>query len=362
MEEDGAKPQRPTRSRRRTSRSAEPPPEAIPLTLEAAPDPVPSAADASAEAGDVERPTDPDHLASLVAPPDLASIAEAEARAEADAFADTAPSRGIEFPVADVEEANPSLAILDDARSPNPATCPFLRSESEDGRLGLPIEYPHESNRCAAFGEPKPQSLRQQELVCLTAGHVSCPRYLRGSLVGRETVAVVPPRTGISRAIVAAAVVLVASAALSFAFVFSRGGLTLPGAGPEPTDVAAASQEPTEPPPTPVPTSEPTAAPTVTPRPTPSPTPAPTATPRPTPSPTPRPTATPQPTSDRYELLEPCPDKPDCWIYTIRSGDNVFSIARYFGVPEATVRELNPWLETTPLRAGQQLILPPPTR
>jgi LysM repeat protein len=61
-------------------------------------------------------------------------------------------------------------------------------------------------------------------------------------------------------------------------------------------------------------------------------------------------------------LLEPCPDKPDCWIYTIRSGDNIYSIARYFGVPEATVRELNPWLATTPLRAGQQLILPPPTR
>ncbi|HEU0236534.1 MAG TPA: LysM domain-containing protein [Candidatus Limnocylindrales bacterium] len=314
----------------------------------------------------VDRPADPDDLASLVAPPDLASIAEAEARAEADAFADTAPGRGIEFPVTDVEEGSGSLSILDDARSPNPATCPFFRSESADGRLGLPIEYPHEANRCAAFGEPKPQSLRQQELVCLTAGHVSCPRYLRGSLVGRETVAVVPPRAGISRAIVAAAVVLVASATLSFAFVFARGGLTLPGAGAEPTDVAAASQEPTEPPPTPVPTAEPTAeptvAPTATPRPTPSPTPAPTATPRPTPSPTPRPTVTPQPTSDRYELLEPCPDKPDCWIYTIRSGDNIFSIARYFGVPEATVRELNPWLETTPLRAGQQLILPPPTR
>ena len=346
MEEDGAKPQRPTRSRRRTSRSAEPPPEAIPPTVEDVPESVPSAADADTD--DRDRPADPEDLASLVAPADLASIAEAEARAEADAFADSAPGRGIEFAVADVDEADGSLAILDDARSPNAATCPFFRSESEGGRLGLPIEYPHESNRCAAFGEPKPQSLRQQELVCLTDGHVSCPRYLRGSLVGRETVAVVAPRVGISRAIVAAAVVLVASAALSFAFVFARGGLTLPGAGPEPTDVAAASQEPTEPPPTPVPTSEPT--------------PAPTATARPTPSPTVAPTATPRPTSDRYELLEPCPDKPDCWIYTIRSGDNVFSIARYFGVPEATVRQLNPWLETTPLRAGQQLILPPPTR
>jgi hypothetical protein len=378
VEEDGVQPQRPTRRRRRTSHGTEPPFEAAPPSADAAPESVPAAgaddasdaaraegvgAEAAAEAArDPDRTQDPDDLASLVAPPDLASIAEAEARAEADAFAVAGSARGIEFPVEAVDQAEASLAILDDARSPNPATCPFFRSATEDGRLGLPIEYPHESNCCAAFGEPKPQSLRQQELVCLTAGHVSCPRYLRGALVGRETVAIVPPRPGVSRAIVAAAAVLVVSAALSFAFVFVRGGLTLPGAVPEPTDVAAVSPEPTAPPPTPVPTAEPTPTPppTATPRPTASPTPEPTPTPRPTP--TPAPTPSPQPSSDRYELLEPCPDKPDCWIYTIRSGDNVFSIARYFGVPEATVRELNPWLATTPLRAGQQLILPPPTR
>lgn len=367
MEEDGAQPQRPTRSRRRTSRSKEPPPEAAAPSADAAPDASTDAPDramgdeAAVASG---RPEDPEDLASLVAPPDLASIAEAEARAEADAFAVAGPVDGIEFPVEALDETRESLPILDDARSPNPATCPFFRSELEGGRLGLPVEYPDESNHCAAFGEPKPQSLRQQEIVCLTAGHISCPRYLRGSLVGRETVAVVTPRRGISRAIVAAAAVLVASAALSFAFVFVRGGLTLPDGGPGPTDVAAVSPEPTGPPPTPIPTAEPeptpTPAPTATPRLTPSPTPEPTPTPRPTA--TPAPTASPQPTSDRYELLEPCPDKPDCWIYTIRSGDNIYSIARYFGVPEATVRELNPWLATTPLRAGQQLILPPPTR
>jgi hypothetical protein len=330
---------------------------------------------------------DPDDLASLVASPDnappdrdaadgdaadrdsvdLASIAEAEARAEADAFADSSPSDRVEFAVAGVADPHIGLPILDDARSPNPATCPFFRNESDDGRLGIPVEYPSESNRCAAFGEPKPQSLRQQELVCLTAGHVSCPRYLRGSLFTHETVTVDPPRRGLTRPILAAAVVLAVSAAASFAFVLVRGGLSLPGT-PAPSDVAVATPAPTEPPPTAVPTQQPTPVPT--PPPTASPTPPPTTSPRPTPTATPRPTAspartptpTPRPSSDRYDLLEPCPDKPDCWIYTIRSGDNVYSIANYFGVPEATVRELNPWLATTPLRAGQELILPPPTR
>jgi LysM repeat protein len=61
-------------------------------------------------------------------------------------------------------------------------------------------------------------------------------------------------------------------------------------------------------------------------------------------------------------LLTPCPDEPNCWIYIVRSGDNLVSIARYFGVPLDVVRERNPWTETTGLVAGQELRLPPPTR
>ena len=67
-----------------------------------------------------------------------------------------------------------------------------------------------------------------------------------------------------------------------------------------------------------------------------------------------------RPTATRCSTA--CPDAPNCWIYKVRSGDNLFSIANYFGVPLARVYAMNPWLESTGLRAGQSLRLPPPTR
>ncbi|HEU4402448.1 MAG TPA: LysM domain-containing protein, partial [Candidatus Polarisedimenticolia bacterium] len=72
--------------------------------------------------------------------------------------------------------------------------------------------------------------------------------------------------------------------------------------------------------------------------------------------------ATSKPTSNRYALLTKCPTTPDCWIYVVRAGDNLFSIARYFGVPLATIEARNPWVKTTALAAGQKLLLPAPTR
>ena len=38
----------------------------------------------------------------------------------------------------------------------------------------------------------------------------------------------------------------------------------------------------------------------------------------------------------------PCPDQPNCWIYTVRSGDNLFSIAHYFGHPAEHDLRLEP--------------------
>ena len=254
------------------------------------------------------------------------------------------------------------LTVLDD-RSPNPEVCPFLRSTGERG-LAAPIELADPANRCAALTEAVPQSLRQQELVCLTTGHVNCPRYLRGAAVMTEAPApVVRAGRTMSPAMLGSLVVLVMALTASVAFVLARGGVMSIGPSASPSGSApVAVVSPSIAPVSPTAVAEVTP----TPAPTPAPTPTPAATPAasPTPSPTPAPTRTPRPspTSDRYQLLRACPNTPRCYIYTVRRGDNVFSIARYFGVSQDSIYARNPWLRNSGLRAGQQLRLPPPTR
>jgi len=187
-------------------------------------------------------------------------------------------------------------------------------------------------------------------------------------------------RRQLTPAIAAALLVLAASFALSVGFVVANGGMDLPAmasGGPQaamvsadpglggssaapasaaPASAAPASATPSDDGSTQTPESSAGSTPSVEPSPVVTPVPSPVATPVPTAA------LTPNPTSDRYALLTPCADAPDCWIYVIRGGDNLVSIARYFGVPFAVVTDLNPWTTTTQLVAGQELRLPPPTR
>lgn len=72
-------------------------------------------------------------------------------------------------------------------------------------------------------------------------------------------------------------------------------------------------------------------------------------------------TSTGAPADARAELLTPCPGEPDCVVYVVRAGDNLFSIARFFDVDLDDVRAMNPWLDDVPhLYAGAELHLPWP--
>ena len=268
-------------------------------------------------------------------------------------------------------------------RSPNASVCPFLRSIDEDDALGLPVESPHPANRCSALGDAVPQSLRQQELVCLTSGHVNCPRYLRGSTDPNELPERVPADRPVTAPIAAALAVFVAAFMISLAFLGSSGGIILTAAAPTASGAIAgaipAGSPSRSPAVTPAGTSEPTSSPSLTSSPgadpsltsnpgpsetlTSTPVPSASSTPVPAPAatakPPPRPTA--KPTSNRYALLKPCPDTPNCYLYVIRSGDNLYSIANYFGVPLKIVKASNPWTSSG-LKVGRTLRLPPPTR
>ena len=273
-------------------------------------------------------------------------------------------------PDAGVPEPSTWLPLVQ-GRAENPVICPFFRADV-DGVIGPPIEVPDAANRCAALAEVVPQSMRQQQLVCLSSGHVNCPRYQHGA-VAMTPVPIARPRalTTLTPAIAISLATLVLSFMISAAFVVANGGLTVPSAAvaskppaASPSLAAAATSgagaatiAPSAA--APVVTPSPTAA-SPTPAVTPSPSPTASPTPRPTPRPTPKPT--PKPSSARYALLTACAGTSDCWIYRIRSGDNLASIANYFGVSLQRVRTMNPWTKTTGLKSGQQSRIPTPTR
>lgn len=250
-------------------------------------------------------------------------------------------------------------------RSANPETCPFLRTVDRAAMLRPPVEAPDPANRCTAVGAPTPQSARQQQLVCLTSGHGSCPRYLRGELVATEPIVRAALQRGPSTPVIASALLLVAASAASVGFLLVRGGLSIPTPSIAPGNVAAVTSSPAPPSAVAIVESPGPIVPTPTPTASPPPTTAPTPTVAPTPAPTtaPTPAPTPIPTSSRYAVLDPCPNTPDCWIYTVRSGDNFVSIVNWFGVPYQTVLNMNPGIgDPTTIRAGDKIRMPPPTR
>lgn len=254
-----------------------------------------------------------------------------------------------------------------------PAFCKFLRSIAPDGKLFDPREEAVPTHRCAAFGEPLPLSLRQQELVCLQRVHVSCPRYMRGTLLAEElatAAAAKQPHSGMPYLTIAGLALVAVAGVVAIAIMmgFLPGA---PGGGSHAGSSSAVAAVTASGTPTAGPT--PTAAPTVSPTPEPTPTATPTASPSPTLAPTPVPSATwpPGATASRMSLLVPCSGKANCYIYTVRGpgpsgngskvADTAAGIAQFFGVSLSKIYAMNPGAASG-IHPGEKLEIPPPTR
>jgi hypothetical protein len=247
--------------------------------------------------------------------------------------------------------------------------CHFLRSVGADGRLADAQETAVPTHRCAAFGDPLPLSLRQQELVCLQRVHVSCPRYVRGTVLANENTASAAAggeKAGFPVMTVAAVVLVVAALGILLTGPI-LGVLPFGGAG-NPAQVAVASPSPSH-----APTPSLTATPTATATPSPSPSPTPAASPTPLRTPTPAPTSSwpPGATASRMSLVVPCTDQPSCYVYTVRGAgqngsavaDTLPNIATFFGVSTAKIHQLNPSMGSSDvIHPGDKLKIPPPTR
>ena len=251
-----------------------------------------------------------------------------------------------------------------------PERCKFLRTIGSDGKLSDAGREAVPTHRCAAFGDPLPLSLRQQELVCLQRVHVSCPRYMRGTLLAEESAASdagVPARAGLPWLTIAGLVLIALVGIIAIAGM--TGFLPGTGSGPaaSPTEIAVVPTPTATPTPTPSPSPTLTIAPSPTATAKPSATPTATATPLPTPTPTP--SWPPGATASRMNLLVPCTDQPNCYVYTVRGpgqngskvSDDVPHIAAFFGVSVASIYDMNPWAKSG-IKAGDKLKIPPPTR
>ena len=139
-----------------------------------------------------------------------------------------------------------------------------------------------------------------------------------------------PARRTLTPAVLLAAAFTVTSAAISIAFVAGNGGLAVPGlaaaasTAPAPSSSEAAPSEPVPTSPIPttvaspgraVPSIQPTVAPSV-----------------------PEPTAIPNPMT----LLPQCPGFLACWEYTVRRGDTLSEIGSRYLVPLDLIKWLNP--------------------
>ncbi len=266
------------------------------------------------------------------------------------------------------------------------SACPYLRAggleaaEAAADRAGPAGGA--DTRSCAAGRERFVPGPRQRSLVCESTRFESCPRYpvadrrgpqrwaaqIRspapwattgtGEPAGAARLWAVTRRVSLPTAVASGILALALVAALAFAAV--RGGLDLaagpsPSAAPAPTAAGTPQLSPaaTPGPTTPSPTTAPSPLPTATPESTPAVTPSPSV--------SPSPSTTPSQADPRYAGLKPCAGRSACFLYVVKRGDTLSSIAAHFAVKLAVVRALNPEIRDPSLiHAGQEIRVPAP--
>lgn len=263
------------------------------------------------------------------------------------------------------------------AANAGPMRCHFLRSVGPDGRLVEAQQAAVPTHRCAAFGDPLPLSLRQQELVCLQRVHVSCPRYVRGTLLANESPSSqvkgeplkhLPILSIVGVGLVVLAVLAVVTAMLGWppfgggtaaptplsALVAPPSASPTLGAGAKPTPTATVTSAASVLP------SAPVIVPSLTPGPSLATTPAPSSWP-------------PGATASRMNLVVPCAGQGNCYVYIVRGSgpppggngstvpDSLANIASFFGVSVNDINAMNSWASAG-IHSGDRLKIPPPTR
>jgi LysM repeat protein len=245
--------------------------------------------------------------------------------------------------------ADPAAAALAGRAHP---VCPYLIAAEGTWRAATP----QRAHRCGALEPPAPIATAKQRSLCLAAEHVTCPTFIAAT----DAVEAVAPRHRTARfpiprvtpvvlerggptlspAILARQRGLAQGALLALMGIALVAILVARVAGPGNPAGAVASSSPS------VDASVPASA-----RPSPSPSPAPS--PGPSPSAAPSPSPSPGP-STAPASSSPSPRR----TYTVRSGDNLSSIAARYGTTVAVLARLNKIDDPSVIRVGQVLVLP----
>ena len=233
------------------------------------------------------------------------------------------------------------------AREATESTCPYLMSVGGAWRQATPSR----DHRCGALDPPAPQPSDKQRRHCLSSAHVECPIYRAARAARAVALSPTGDRAAVAaidasrRPIARTAPILLEQPRLveqAFRISFDRGsgqlalvalmilafsvvaitrlsGGAAPAASPSvaPSGIARASASPSP-------------------------------TPRPTPSPSPKPSASASPT----------PEPSFRGLYTVRSGDTLYSIARRFKTTTGAIRRLNHLSSTAVIHPGQVLKIP----